>query len=48
MGEKVGFVGLGAMGLPMTAVLAKGGAEMLVTDLSPETRAAAAARPVAR
>jgi len=43
MGEKLGFVGLGAMGLPMTAVLAKGGAEMLVADLSPEARAAAAA-----
>lgn len=43
MSEKVGFVGLGAMGLPMTAVLAKGGSAMLVTDLSPETRAAAAA-----
>ena len=43
MNEKVGFIGLGAMGLPMTAVLARNGVEMLVTDLSPAMRDRAAA-----
>ena len=43
MNEKVGFIGLGAMGIPMTAVLARNGVEMLVTDLSPAMREKAAA-----
>ncbi len=43
MNEKVGFIGLGAMGIPMTAVLAGNGVDMLVTDLSPAMRDKAAA-----
>ena len=45
MGDTVGFVGLGAMGLPMTAVLAQSGVEMLVFDLSDEIRASASDIP---
>lgn len=45
MSDKVGFVGLGAMGLPMTAVLAQSGVEMLVYDLSEEIRTRAAEIP---
>ncbi len=40
-GETVGFVGLGAMGLPMTAVLADNGVSMLVYDPADAARTAA-------
>lgn len=43
MNETVGFVGLGAMGLPMTRVMAGNGVAMVVTDLSAEIRDQAAA-----
>ena len=39
--EIVGFVGLGAMGLPMTAVLAANGVPMLVYDPADSAQAAA-------
>ena len=38
MNETVGFVGLGAMGLPMTRVMAGNGVAMVVSDLSAEIR----------
>lgn len=45
MSERVGFIGLGTMGLPMATNLAKGGISLLVHDASPFARAAAARLP---
>jgi 3-hydroxyisobutyrate dehydrogenase len=42
MSERVGFIGLGTMGLPMASNLAKGGVSLLVHDASPAALAAAA------
>jgi 3-hydroxyisobutyrate dehydrogenase-like beta-hydroxyacid dehydrogenase len=42
MFSKVGFIGLGAMGLPMTAMLARHGIAMTVFDLDPAARERAA------
>ena len=42
MGETVGFVGLGAMGMPMTEVLAAAGTPMVVTDVDAGARQRAA------
>ncbi len=43
MASTVGFVGIGAMGFPMTQVLAAAGVPMVVTDISAEIRGRAAA-----
>jgi 3-hydroxyisobutyrate dehydrogenase len=45
MPERVGFVGLGTMGLPMAANLAKAGVGLLVHDASPKALATAARLP---
>jgi len=45
MAERVGFIGLGTMGMPMATNLAKAGVELLVHDASPTARAAAARLP---
>jgi len=45
MSERVGFIGLGTMGLPMATNLAKGGVSLLVHDASPTALAAAARLP---
>jgi len=45
MPERVGFIGLGTMGMPMATNLAKAGVELLVHDASPTTRGAAARLP---
>ena len=41
MSERVGFIGLGAMGLPMVTNLAKAGFTLMVHDMSPAATAAA-------
>ena len=41
MNETVGFIGLGTMGMPMAANLAKSGVRLVVHDVSAEARAAA-------
>ncbi len=41
MNETVGFIGLGTMGMPMAANLAKAGVKLVVHDVSAEARAAA-------
>jgi len=48
MSERVGFIGLGTMGLPMATNLARAGVELLVHDTSSAARAAAAALPGTR
>jgi 3-hydroxyisobutyrate dehydrogenase-like beta-hydroxyacid dehydrogenase len=48
MSERVGFIGLGTMGLPMATNLAKAGVELMVHDASPAALAAAAKLPAAR
>jgi len=45
MSERVGFVGLGTMGLPMATNLAKGGVTVVAYDASPAAQAAAARLP---
>jgi 3-hydroxyisobutyrate dehydrogenase len=45
MAERVGFIGLGTMGLPMATNLARGGVELVVHDESPSALAAAARLP---
>ena len=45
MPERVGFIGLGTMGMPMATNLAKAGVELLVHDASPTALAAAARLP---
>ncbi len=45
MPERVGFIGLGTMGMPMATNLAKAGVELLVHDASPAALAAAARLP---
>lgn len=42
MGLKVGFIGLGRMGLPMVGNLSRGGAQVVVYDQNPESCARAA------
>jgi len=41
MSERIGFIGLGAMGLPMVANLAKAGFTLMVHDVSPAAMTAA-------
>jgi 3-hydroxyisobutyrate dehydrogenase-like beta-hydroxyacid dehydrogenase len=48
MAEHVGFVGLGTMGGPMAANLARAGVPLVVHDASPPARAAAARLPGTR
>jgi 3-hydroxyisobutyrate dehydrogenase-like beta-hydroxyacid dehydrogenase len=48
MAERVGFIGLGTMGLPMATNLAKGGVGLVVHDASAPALAAAARLPGAR
>src|SRR5260370_9290487 len=45
MSERVGFIGLGTMGLPMATNLAKGGVALVAYDASPAAQAAAARLP---
>ncbi|HEU4438922.1 MAG TPA: NAD(P)-dependent oxidoreductase [Methylomirabilota bacterium] len=45
MADRVGFIGLGTMGLPMATNLAKGGVPLVVHDASAAARAAAAKLP---
>jgi 3-hydroxyisobutyrate dehydrogenase-like beta-hydroxyacid dehydrogenase len=45
MADRVGFIGLGTMGMPMAANLAKGGVPLVVHDASPGALAAAANLP---
>src|SRR5713226_9161798 len=45
MPERVGFIGLGTMGMPMATNLAKAGVELLVHDASPAALTAAARLP---
>jgi 3-hydroxyisobutyrate dehydrogenase-like beta-hydroxyacid dehydrogenase len=45
MSERVGFIGLGTMGLPMATNLAKGGVTVVAYDASPAAQAAAARLP---
>jgi 3-hydroxyisobutyrate dehydrogenase-like beta-hydroxyacid dehydrogenase len=45
MADRVGFIGLGTMGLPMATNLAKGGVPLLVHDASPAALASAATLP---
>ncbi len=45
MADRVGFIGLGTMGMPMAANLAKGGVPLVVYDASPAALAAAAKLP---
>ena len=45
MSERVGFIGLGTMGLPMASNLAKGGVSLVAYDASPAAQAAAARLP---
>ena len=45
MADRVGFIGLGTMGLPMASNLAKGGVPLAVHDASPAAVAAAARLP---
>ncbi len=41
MGDKIGFIGLGTMGMPMITNLAKAGVELVVHDVSPSAIEAA-------
>jgi 3-hydroxyisobutyrate dehydrogenase-like beta-hydroxyacid dehydrogenase len=45
MADRVGFIGLGTMGLPMATNLAKGGVPLVVHDASPAALAAAGRLP---
>ena len=45
MADRVGFIGLGTMGMPMATNLAKGGVPLVVHDASPGALAAAAKLP---
>jgi len=45
MADRVGFIGLGTMGMPMATNLAKGGVPLVVYDASPAALAAAAKLP---
>ena len=45
MSERVGFIGLGTMGLPMASNLAKSGVSLVAYDASPAAQAAAARLP---
>ena len=45
MADRVGFIGLGTMGMPMATNLAKGGVPLVVHDASPAALAAAAKLP---
>jgi 3-hydroxyisobutyrate dehydrogenase-like beta-hydroxyacid dehydrogenase len=45
MTDRIGFIGLGTMGLPMATNLAKGGVPLAVYDASPAARAAGAKLP---
>ncbi|MGH7367717.1 MAG: NAD(P)-dependent oxidoreductase [Candidatus Rokuibacteriota bacterium] len=45
MADRIGFVGLGTMGLPMATNLARGGIALVTHDASPAARAAAAKLP---
>ena len=45
MTDRVGFIGLGTMGMPMATNLAKGGVSLVVHDASPTALAAAAKLP---
>jgi 3-hydroxyisobutyrate dehydrogenase-like beta-hydroxyacid dehydrogenase len=45
MADRVGFIGLGTMGLPMATNLARGGVPLLVYDASPAALAAGAKLP---
>ena len=45
MANRVGFIGLGTMGMPMATNLAKGGVPLVVHDASPSALAAAAKLP---
>ena len=45
MSDRVGFIGLGTMGMPMATNLAKGGVPLVAYDASPAARTAAAALP---
>jgi len=45
MADRVGFIGLGTMGLPMATNLARGGVPLMVHDTSPAALAAAAKLP---
>ena len=45
MAERVGFIGLGTMGMPMAANLARAGVELVVHDASPPALTAAARLP---
>jgi 3-hydroxyisobutyrate dehydrogenase-like beta-hydroxyacid dehydrogenase len=45
MADRVGFIGLGTMGMPMATNLAKGGVPLVAHDASPAAREAAAKLP---
>ena len=45
MADRVGFIGLGTMGMPMAANLARGGVPLVAHDASPAALAAAAQLP---
>ena len=45
MSDRVGFIGLGTMGLPMATNLAKGGVALVAHDASPAALASAARLP---
>ncbi|HYS22148.1 MAG TPA: NAD(P)-binding domain-containing protein, partial [Gemmatimonadales bacterium] len=45
MADRVGFIGLGTMGMPMATNLAKGGVPLVVHDASPAALTAAAKLP---
>jgi 3-hydroxyisobutyrate dehydrogenase-like beta-hydroxyacid dehydrogenase len=45
MTDRIGFIGLGTMGLPMASNLARGGVPLVVYDASPAARAAGAQLP---
>jgi len=48
MSDIVGFIGLGTMGMPMTANLAKADVALVVHDASPSATAAAGSSQVSR
>jgi len=45
MADRVGFIGLGTMGMPMATNLAKGGVPLVLHDANPVALAAAAKLP---
>jgi len=47
MSDRVGFIGLGTMGMPMATNLAKGGVPLVAYDASPAARTAVAPASVA-